>query len=103
MLATLSMLCLTPDKQVESTPTAATAPLVDIRTIGKAPIFTGEQKDWEEWSFQFTAYMGSANSKSVEAFRLAAMEENTVSATALGEQSCEEHNPQLYLAMAQRK
>ena len=38
-----------------------TAPLVDARTIGKAPTFTGEHKDWSEWSFQFTAYMGSAN------------------------------------------
>ena len=37
------------------------APLVDTRTIGKAPTFTGEHKDWPEWSIQFTAYMGSAN------------------------------------------
>ena len=32
-----------------------TAPLADTRTIGKAPTFTGEHKDWPEWSFQFTA------------------------------------------------
>ena len=34
------------------------APLVDRRTIGKAPTFTGEPKDWPEWSFQFTALHG---------------------------------------------
>ena len=28
-----------------------TAPLVDTRTIGKAPTLTGEHKDWSEWSF----------------------------------------------------
>ena len=42
-------------------------PLVDTRTIGKAPTFTGEHKDWPEWSFQFVAYMGSANPKSIDA------------------------------------
>ena len=57
-------------KPVESTPKATTAPPVDTRTIGKAPIFTGEHKDWPEWSFQFTAYMGSAKPKSSEALPL---------------------------------
>ena len=38
-------------------------PLVDTRTIGKALTFTGEHKDWPEWSFQFVAYMGSVNPK----------------------------------------
>ena len=46
-----------------------TAPLADIRTNGTAPTFTGEHKDWPEWSFQFTAYMGSANPKWIEALR----------------------------------
>ena len=50
-----------------------TAPLVDARKIGEAPTFTGEHKDWSEWSFQFTAYMGSANPESIEALRWAAM------------------------------
>ena len=58
-------------------------------------------KDWEEWFFQFTAYLGSANPMSIEALRWAALEENTVTATAVGEQSFEEHNLQLYLALAQ--
>ena len=43
-----------------------TAPLVDTRTFGKALIFTGQDKDWRVWSFQLTAYMGSANPKSIE-------------------------------------
>ena len=46
-----------------------TAPLVDIRTNGTAPTFTGEHKDWPEWSFQVTAYMGSANPKWIQALR----------------------------------
>ena len=41
--------------------------LVDTRTIGKALTFTGEHKDWPEWSFQFLAYMGSVNPKSIDA------------------------------------
>ena len=46
-------------QHVAAAPKAA-ALLVDTRTIGKDPTFTGEHKDWPEWSFQFTAYMGSA-------------------------------------------
>ena len=34
--------------QVESAPKAAATPLVDTRTIGKAPKFTGKHKDWPE-------------------------------------------------------
>ena len=77
-----------------------TVPLVDTRTIGKAPTFTGEHKNWPEWSFQFTAYMGSANPKSIEALRWAAMEEDKITVAAVVKQSFEEHNPQLYLASA---
>ena len=62
--------------------------------------FIGEHKDWPEWSFQFTAYMGSANPKSIEALRWAAMEEDKITAAAVVKQSFEEHNPQLYLALA---
>ena len=47
-------------QQVAAVPKVA-APLVDTRTIGKAPTFTGEHKEWPEWSYQFTAYMESAN------------------------------------------
>ena len=77
-----------------------TAPLVDTRTRSKTPTFTCENKDWPEWSFQFTAYMGSANPKSIEALRWAAMEEDTITVAAVAKQSFEEHNPQLYLALA---
>ena len=55
-------------QQVAAGPKVA-APLVDTRTVGKSPTFTGEHKEWSEWSFQFTAYMGSANPKSIEAMR----------------------------------
>ena len=51
--------------QISAAPTAAS--VVDTRTIGKAPTFTGEHKDWPEWPFLFAAYMRSANPKSVEA------------------------------------
>ena len=86
-------------QQVAAVP-KVTAPLVDTRTIGKAPTFTGEHKDWPEWSFQFTAYMGSANPKSIEALRWAAMEEDKIRVAAEVKQSFEEHNPQLHLALA---
>ena len=59
-------------QQIAAAPKAA-APVVDTRTIGKAPPFTGEHQDWPEWSFQFNAYMGSANPRSIEALRWAAM------------------------------
>ena len=43
-------------QQVAAVPKVAARP-VDTRTIGQAPTFTGEHKDWPEWSFQFTVYM----------------------------------------------
>ena len=70
------------------------------RTIGKAPTFTGEHKDWPEWSFQVTAHMGSANPKSTEALRWTAMEEDKITAAAVVKQSFEDHNPQLHFALA---
>ena len=57
-------------------------------------------KDWPERSFQLTAYMGSANPKSIEALRWAAMEEDKITFSAVAKQSFEEHNPQLHLAVA---
>ena len=72
-----------------------TAPLAD-----NALTFTGEHKHWPEWSFQFTGCMGSANPKSIEALRWAAMEEDKITAAAVVKQSFEEHNPQLYLVLA---
>ena len=67
----------------------ATAPLVDTRTIGKAPTLTGEHKDWPEMSFQFTAFIGSSNPKSIEALCWAAMEEDKITAAAVVKQSVE--------------
>ena len=77
-----------------------TAPLVDTRTIGEALSFIGEHRDWPEWSFQFTVYMGSANPKSIEALRSAAMQDAKITAAAVVQQSIEEHNAQRYLALA---
>ena len=45
-------------QQVAAAPRAAAAPLVDTRTIGKAPTLTSEHKDWPKWSFQLTATVG---------------------------------------------
>ena len=73
---------------------------MDTRTIGKALTLTGEHKDWPEWSFQFTANVGSANPKSIEALRRAAMEEDKITVAAVAKQSFKEHNPQLNLAVA---
>ena len=67
---------------------------------GEALTFTGEQKEWAEWSFQFTAYMGSANPKSIEALRWAATEDAKITTAAVVQQSFEEHKGQLYLALA---
>ena len=78
----------------------AAARLVDTRTIGKAPTFCGEHKDWPDWSFQCTAYMGSANPKSVEAPRWAAMEETQIAAEALRTRGFEKPDPQLCFAFA---
>ena len=73
-------------QQVAAGPKVA-ALLVNTSTSGKAPTFTGEHKDWPEWSFQFTAYMGSANPKSIEALRWAAMQDAKITAAAVVQQS----------------
>ena len=44
--------------------------------------------------------MGSANPKSIEALRWAAMADDKITAAAVLQQSFEEHNAQLYLALA---
>ena len=67
----------------------ATSSLVDTRSIGKAPNFSGEHKDWHDWSFQFVAYMGSANPKCIEALKAAAQREMAISnaeVDAMGEE-----------------
>ena len=81
-------------QQVAALP-EVTAPLVDTRTSGKAPTFTGEHKDWPEWSVQLTACMRSANPKSIEALCWAANEEDKITVAAVVKQSFEDHNPQL--------
>ena len=86
-------------QQVAAVPKVA-APLVETRTSGKAPTFTGGHKDWPEWSFQFTAYMESANPKSIEALRWAAVEDSKITAGVVVQQSFEEHTAQQYLALA---
>ena len=50
--------------------------------------------------FQLTAYTGSANPKSIEALCWAAMEEDKITAAAVVKRSFDDHNPQLYLALA---
>ena len=45
---------------------------------------TGEHEDWPGWSFQFTAYMGSAYPKSSEALRWAAIVVSWAQACGLG-------------------
>ena len=42
--------------------------------------------------FQLAAYMGSANPKSIEALRWAAMEDGKITAATVVQQSFEEHN-----------
>ena len=43
--------------------------------------------------------MGSANPKSIEALRWAAMADDKITAAVVVQQSFEEHNAQLYLAL----
>ena len=69
-------------QQVAAAP-KVTPPLVDTRTIGKAPTFIGEPNDWPEWSFQFTAYKGSAGSKSIEALCWLSMQDAKITAAAV--------------------
>ena len=76
------------------------APRVDTRTICKAPSVTGEHKAWPKWPFQLTAHMGSVSPKSIEALRWAAMADDKITAAAVVQQNFEEHNAQLYLALA---
>ena len=58
----------------------------DLGYAAKRQNFTGEHKDWP-----LTAYMGCANPKSTEALSQAA---------AGRTQDVEDHNPQLYFALA---
>ena len=76
------------------------APMKNSRTFGEAPTFTGEHKDWPVGSFQFMAYMGSANHKSIVALHFAAMEQDTIRAASVRTRDFQAHNPQLYLAFA---
>ena len=51
-------------------------------------------KNWPKWLVQFTACMGCANPKSIEAPRWAAKEEHQITAAAVNTRSFEDHNPQ---------
>ena len=82
----------------ETAPNAT--PLVDTRTTGMAPTFSGENKDWLEWSFEFTAHMESASAISIEALCWASMEDNPIRAAAARTRGFEDYNPQLNLALA---
>eukprot|EP00971_Amphidinium_carterae_P298838 5937013-Amphidinium_carterae.2 len=35
-----------------------TAQLLDTRALTKPPRFSGNDEDWNEWSFQFLGYVG---------------------------------------------
>ena len=58
-------------------------PLVGTRSIGKAPSFSGEHKGWRDWSFQCTAYMGSANARAIDALKAASVREATIASENL--------------------
>ena len=94
------------DTRLQISAAPKSSPLVHTRTIGKAPTFTDEHKDWPERSFQCTAYMGSANlksfanPKSIEALRWAAMDENLIGADDVETHGFEDCNAQLYLGLA---
>ena len=55
----------------------------------------------KQWSFEVATYTRSANPKSIEALRWAAMEENPIRDASVTAQYFKAHNPQLYLARAQ--
>ena len=76
--------------QISAAPNAA--PLVATHTVGKAPTFTSEHKDWPERPSQFTAYVGSANPKSMEALRWTATEENPIRAASVRTHDLEAHS-----------
>ena len=59
-------------------PTPNTTRLVDTRSIGKAPSFSGEHKEWHDWSFQFSAYLGSASARAIDALKAAATREQII-------------------------
>ncbi len=74
------------EARVASTMTQKTtgmAPPVDTRSIGKAPSFSGEHKEWHDWSFHFTAYMGSANARAIDALKAAATSELAITSEDL--------------------
>ena len=74
--------------------------LVDTRTIGKPQNFSGQHKDWPEWNFQFSAYMGAANPDAVDAMKWAATQEAEIAEKDVEDQGFKKHNRQLYLSLA---
>ena len=90
------------DARAATAPQPKTAGLVDTRSIGKAPNFSGEHKDWHDWSFQFTAYMGSANPRAIDSLRLAGTRETPITTEELYLMGDEyvEMSTQLYFGLA---
>ena len=90
------------EARAAAVPTPKTASLVDTRSIGKAPNFSGEHKEWHDWSFQFTAYMGSANARAIDALKAAATREMAITSEDLHLMGDEyvEMSTQLYFGLA---
>ena len=101
-----SRLVMTENALVEAkaaiAPPPKTTSLVDTRSIGKAPSFSGEHKEWHDWSFQFTAYMGSANARAIDALKAAATREQIITNEDLHIMGDEyvEMSTQLYFGLA---
>jgi hypothetical protein len=90
------------EARATATPTPKMASLMDTRSIGKAPNFSGDHKEWHDWSFQFTAYMGSANARAITALKAAATRETAITNEDLhlmGEEYVE-MSTQLYFGLA---
>ncbi len=76
-------------------------PLVDTFNIGKVPNFSGDRDQRSEWSFQFTAFLGSASPMATKALKWAAGAEVPIDEDDVGIED-EEHvalSNQLYLAL----
>ena len=101
-----SRLAMTENARVEARAatvvTPKTASLVDTRSIGEAPSFSGERKAWHDWSFQLTFYMGSANGRAIEALKAAATSELAITSEDLHLLGAEhiEMSTQLYFGLA---
>ena len=87
--------------QTDARATTRTATLVDTRSIGKVPNFNGDRESWQEWAFQFTAYLGAANHKATAALKWAATSEVVIDESDIQLENSEYAviSSQLYLAL----